>query len=161
MSAFTHKCREVIPLALSFIGFGIAVVTVWFFFLKPWPGAVVSDDWVIIDNPAKEYYVVGEKLTWSKPKVCLPPGETTMQIYFVRDLADQAGTVQQLAYTRVFHVDTESCQEPSFSIIMVPLDVLPGQYDIRLRACTNTPSPLDTCVDAAGPHVLVREKPAQ
>lgn len=156
MSAFTHKCRQIIPLVLSFAGFGLAVVSVWFFFFKPWPGVVADDDWSIVDVPMKDYYTPGETLTWAKPKVCIPPGETTMLIYFERSLESKAGTVQQLAYTRVFHLQAESCSEPSFTSIMVPYGVLPGRYDIKLRACTNTPSPIDTCVEAAGPRILVR-----
>ena len=159
MSTFTHKCREIIPLALSFAGLGLAIVSVWFFFLKPWPGVVADDSWAIVDTPVKDYYVPGETLTWAKPKVCIPPGETTMQILFERELESGAGTVQQLAYTRIFHLTEESCSEPNFTSIMVPFGTLAGRYDIKLRACTNTPSPIDTCVEASGPRILVRANP--
>lgn len=154
---FAHKCREIIPLALSFIGFGIAVFSVWFFFFKPWPGVITSDNWTIVDEPENGYYRNGDLLTWSKPVVCIPAGETTTQIFFIRELPNGLGDVQQLAYTRVFHLNQQDCREPNYTTIVVPYDLQPGEHQIRLRACTNTPSPIDTCVEAEGPRILVHD----
>lgn len=152
---FAHKCKEIIPLALSFAAFGLAVFSVWFFFFKPWPGVQTSDNWTLVDEP-KNGYMVGEFVTWEKPRVCIPEGETTTQIFFIRELPD-GGTVKQLAYTRVFLLDREDCREPNRTTIMVPYDLLPGPHQVLIRACTNTPSPIDTCVEAAGPLILVHD----
>lgn len=156
MKVFAHRCREIIPLVLSFAAFALAVFSVWFFFFKPWPAVETSDNWILVDEPAEGYYVGGEFVSWLKPRVCVPEGETTAQIFFVRTLPDGIGTVRQLAYTRIFLLDHDDCRTPNSTTIMVPYDLLPGSYDILVRTCTNTPSPLDACIEAAGPRILVR-----
>jgi hypothetical protein len=156
VKVFAHKCKEVIPLMLSFAIFGIAIFSVWFFFFKPWPGVTATDEWILLDTPEKKSYSAGETVTWAKPKVCVPAGETTVQIYFVQELSSGLGTLQKLAYTRVFHLEREDCREPNITSVMIPAEILPGVYDIRLRACTNTPSPIDTCAEVPGPRITVR-----
>lgn len=155
---FAHKCKEFIPLVLSFVGLGIAIFSVWFFLLKPWPGVTASKDWKLIDPPADGSYSVGDIVAWEKAHVCVPPGETTVQIFFIQELPDELGQFRRVAYTRVWLLNKEDCRDPNFTSIMVPFDVLPGTHDILLRACTNTPSPIDTCIETPGPRIVVEER---
>jgi hypothetical protein len=155
---FAHRCKEVIPLALSFVGFGIAILTVWFFLLKPWPGVTASDDWKLINEPASGTYSIGDLVAWEKSNVCVPAGETTVQIFFIQDLPNGLGELRRMAYTRVWLLQANDCRNPNFTSIMVPYDVLPGQYEILLRSCTNSPSPIDTCIETPGPVITVSER---
>jgi hypothetical protein len=157
---FAHKCREVIPLALSFIGFGIAIVTVWFFLLRPWPGVTAAEDWTLINPPADGVYSTGDLVSWEKSNVCVPAGETTVQIFLVQEVPPEfgGGELRRLAYTRIFYLEKADCRNPNYTSLMVPFDTLPGSYDILLRACTNSPSPIDTCVETPGPTLLVGER---
>jgi hypothetical protein len=156
----SRRCKAVIPLALSFVGFGIAIFSVWFFLLRPWPGVVASDDATLINPPALGVYYAGDTLEWKKESICIPAGETTVQLSFSQPIPPEfgGGRLLKLAYIRVFYLDRPSCSAPSFTSVPIPADLQPGVYKIEIRACSNSPSPIDTCIDTSGPTVNVGKR---
>lgn len=154
---FTHKCKQAIPLVLGWVLLGTLVFSVWFFLIKPWPGVEASDDWKLVD--AKRVYSPGDELTWEKTRVCIPEGETTVTVLFNRELPEELGEFQRVAYTRIFHYTRYDCRQPNTTTITLPVDLTSGEHTIVIRACTNTPSPIDTCIETPGPTFLVLRTP--
>lgn len=141
-------------LVLAVIGLFVTLWVVWFYLLKPWPGVESSNDWTLVSPPPGEVYEGGELLTWTKPRVCVPQGVTTVQFLMRAEIP--TGTLDAVAYTRIFTVDAEYCREPNYTTIRLP-DWLPaGEFHLVLRACTDTPNPRDTCVEVAGPTFTVK-----
>lgn len=149
MSALTHRCREVIPVVASFAALTIAVIVVWTYLIKPWPGVTTSNNWTLVNQPAKGYYHPGEVLAWTKSEVCTPEGETTVQFLARRQVPP--GAFDFLMYTRILRYPVSSCNSPNLTQIVVPFDLQSGTYDVLIRACTDTPNPRDTCIEAEGP----------
>ena len=139
---------------LATCGLIVTVAGLWYYLLKPWPGVESSDDWTLVNAPASGVYEAGGLITWSKPRVCVPQGVTSVQFLMRAEIPN--GTLDSVAYTRIFTVDAEYCREPNFTTIRLP-DWLPaGEFHIVLRACTDTPNPRDTCVEVAGPTFRVK-----
>jgi hypothetical protein len=148
------RCRELLPLWIAIVLSALAWIVVWVYLLKPYPGVTSSDEWSLIDPPPGARYEVGDVITWQKPLVCVPAGVTTVQ-FLVRAPID-TGTFDSVAYTRVItNIDEGYCREPNTTAVVVP-DFLPnGDYQIILRACTDTPNPRDTCIEVDGPRFTV------
>jgi hypothetical protein len=148
------RCRELLPLWIAIVLSVLAGIVVWVYLLKPYPGVESSNDWTLIDPPPNAGYRIGDVITWEKPRVCVPVGATTVQL-LVRTLTP-TGTFDAVAYTRVItNVDEGYCREPNRTAVVVP-DFLPnGDYQMILRACTDTPNPRDTCIEVEGPRFAV------
>jgi hypothetical protein len=149
VSELTHKCREVIPLVASFCALVLALGVVWFYLIKPWPGVQSSNDWKLVDPPPAGVYQPGQLLTWQKPEVCTPEGETTVQFLARRQVPP--GAFDYLMYTRILRYPVASCNSPNVTRIVIPEDLASGRYDVLVRACTDTPNPRDTCIEVEGP----------
>lgn len=149
-----RRCRELIPLWIAIAIAALATVTVWVYLLRPYPGVESSNDWTLIDPPPGNAYHVGDVIAWGKPRVCVPVGVTTVQ-FLVRSPIP-TGTFDSVAYTRIItNVGEGYCNEPSRTAVIVP-DFLPnGDFQIILRACTDTPNPRDTCIEVEGPRFTV------
>ena len=139
---------------VAVLGLLITLAGIWYYLLKPWPGVESSNDWTLVNPPAGAVYEPGELITWTKPRVCVPLGVTTVQFLMRADLP--TGTLDTLVNTRIFTVDAEYCREPNYTTIRLP-DWLPaGEFHLVLRACTDTPNPRDTCVEVPGPTFRVK-----
>lgn len=139
---------------LAACGLIVTVAGLWYYLLKPWPGVESSNDWKLVNPPVSGVYDSNSLITWTKPKVCVPYGVTTVQFLLRADIP--TGTLDSVADTRIFTVEEEYCRAPNYTTIRLP-DWLPaGTFHVVLRACTDTPNPRDTCVEVAGPTFTVR-----
>ena len=146
---FTHRCKQAIPLVVSALALIITLSVVWVYLIKPWPGVETSNNWTLVNPPASGVYKPGEVITWTKPRVCTPEGNTTVQFLATRQYPP--GAYDFLMYTRFLRYSEPSCNEPNITRIVVPADLQSGRYKILIRACTDTPNPRDTCIDVEGP----------
>ncbi len=148
------RLRHNAILGVAVVGLLITLVGLWYYLLKPWPGVESSNDWTLVKPPASGVYESSSLITWTKPKVCVPQGVTTVQFLLRADIP--TGTLDSVAYTRIFTVDSEYCREPNFTTIRLPEWIPSGTFRLVLRACTDTPNPRDTCVEVAGPTFTVK-----
>lgn len=153
MTKFTHRCRQTLPLVASIVGLALTIVIVWFYLLKPWPGVESSNEWTLVDPPADGVYEVHDILTWTKPKVCTPAGNTTVQFLATREIPP--GAFDYLLYTRILRYPVEDCNTPNVTRILIPNQLSTGTYRITINACTDTPNPRDTCNVFEGPLIKV------
>lgn len=153
MSPMT-RLRHNALLVVAVIGLALTLGVLWYYLLKPWPGVESSNDWKLVNPPVSGVYDSNSLITWTKPKVCVPYGVTTVQFLLRTDIP--TGTLDSVAYTRIFTVEEEYCRAPNYTTIRLP-DWLPaGTFHVVLRACTDTPNPRDTCVEVAGPTFRVK-----
>ena len=139
------------PLVLAVAFLVIALLVVWYYLLKPWPGVYSSDDWKLVDPPPGSVYTQHQTIVWEKPMVCIPEGSTTVQ--FLLMSRSDIGARYWVAYTVITtNGGPEHCTAPNRTSMNIPDWLSPGTYQIVLRACTDTPNPRDTCIESLGPE---------
>ena len=152
MSRFTHRCRQTLPLTSGVLFFAAMLSGVWYYLLKPWPGVEATPDATIVDAPPNNEFRAGDVLTWTKERICVPEGTTTVTFFIRRSTEDLQ--LDSVAYTRYITTDGY-CGDNAATAIVIPDWLRNGPTQLILRACTDTPNPRDTCIETPGPSFIM------
>lgn len=153
---FAHRCKQKIPLVAGLVVLALTITTVWYYLIKPWPGVEASPDWTLVDAPPNDEYRPGDILTWTRKRICVPSGVTTVEILTRREL--DGDTFDTVTYKRYITTDGY-CGDDAPTSIFVPFFLRNGPTQIIIRSCTDTPNPRDTCVESEGPTFTVVGSP--
>lgn len=148
------KWNAMLVLAVAFAVF-VAFFAVWW--LRPYPTVFTSEDYKQVSPPEPQR--VGTVVSWTKPKVCTPPGLTDVTTYARSYLGNGGDTLDYELFRRTFNRAAEVCNEPNGTTIIIPSWVPNGTYEIVIIACTRNPTPFPECVETVGPVFTVVGQP--
>jgi hypothetical protein len=148
---------------VSAISFAVAVGAFSIWLNWPYPMVETTDEYTIVGSDAPKK--AGDIVAWTKPRVCVPGGKTRSEIKVTQKFADprdgnDLGSLSTVLLTRVFDLKEGYCGEPNFTSFIVPPWLKNGTYQVFIAACTENPTPRDSCISPAeGPTFTVIGQP--
>lgn len=139
-----HRSDKIAITVVAVVAVIILVVLAWaayVSFIKEWPHVTSAGEARIIGS---DVVAPGGDLQWVRDEVCLPEGRTvvTKTLEPFQPWIYQGSQIINSPAIGSFTLDVTEpvCVSPSQTIVVIPSDVYPGKYRIRVDAATDNPS---------------------